>query len=142
MRNKSFATLGSFMLLAAACAYGQTVHGKELKLDIPFEFQVGETVLPAGQYQVTLSASNGRLSLDCLTCQGHVLTTTTGGRGDNEAPTSGLLMFNKYGDKWFLSTVRLPDQAEGRALPESKIEREIARITPPAQTTQVLLALR
>ena len=142
MRNGSFAALGTLILLAAASAYGQAVNGDAVKPVIPFKFQVGQTVLPAGQYQVTMDGLNHELSLACLTCKGRVSIATSGGGSDDKARSEGVLVFNRYGDRYFLSEVRLPYQAQGRAVPESRIEHELARNSPPAQTTQVLVAER
>jgi hypothetical protein len=44
MRIRSFTTLSTLALLAAASAYGQ----QALRVDIPFEFTVARTVMPAG----------------------------------------------------------------------------------------------
>jgi uncharacterized membrane protein len=67
MRNKSFATLGTLALLAAASAYSQD----RLVFDIPFEFHFANTVMPAGHYDVDLSASyvRGLLSVGCHGCR-------------------------------------------------------------------------
>jgi hypothetical protein len=43
MRIVSFATLGSLALLLAA---------SEVTADIPFEFQVGNVIMPAGHYEI------------------------------------------------------------------------------------------
>jgi hypothetical protein len=139
MKIRSFATLGSFMLLAAASVYGQTPAA-----DIPFEFHVGNVVLPAGHYEVNASANNLQevLSIECSTSQAHALVPTYNLAGGPGARANGRLVFHKYGGEYFLSEVWLHDRAQGSGLNESKIEREIARVTPPAQTSLVLLAQR
>ena len=144
MRNKSFATLGTLALLAAASAFGQ----QRLAFDIPFEFHLENTVMPAGHYAVILAAQNV-LSVGCYDCRvsAFALTGNVGG-GTNEN-TECRLVFNKYGDTYFLSEVWSGGRAQGSALNKSKTEREIARMTPgiarvtlPARTSQVLLAQR
>jgi len=54
MTKRSFATLGTLALLAAASAFGQ----QRIRVDIPFEFHLAGTVLPAGQYEVNVGAHN------------------------------------------------------------------------------------
>ena len=73
MRNRCFATLGLLTLLATTSAFGQ------LQADIPFEFHVGATVMPAGQYYVGQPSDNHRqlLSLDCYECQAKMMVQTT-----------------------------------------------------------------
>ena len=147
MRNKSFATLGTLALLAAASAFGQ----QSVPFDIPFEFHLANTVMPAGHYDVDLSAINtrGLLSVGCHGCRVRPMALTYGVGGGNDTPTNGRLVFNKYGDTYFLSEVWSSGYAQGSALYKSKTERELARttaktarVTPAAQTSVVLLARR
>ena len=62
--------------------------------------------------------------------------------GGNNAPNEGRLVFNKYGETYFLSQVWTPGYSQGGALTKSKTEREIARTTSPAQTSHVIIARR
>src|ERR1039458_2865470 len=102
MKKRSFATLGVLALLAAGSAFGQTT----LRFDIPFEFHFLNKVMPAGQYDVNVAANNVRhlLSLECYACRSHVYSTTFGIGGGNP-PDEGRLVFNKDGEKYFLSEV-------------------------------------
>jgi hypothetical protein len=139
MRNRSFATLGVLALLAAASAFGQS----KVRYDIPFEFHFMDTVMPAGQYDVNVAFNNVRnlLSLECYACGAHGYTVTHGiGGGDNNLPDEGRLVFNKYGDTYYLSAVWAPGDPQGGALSKSKTEREIARTTP--DVARVILAAR
>jgi hypothetical protein len=147
MRNRSFATLGTLALLAAASAFGQ----QRLPFDVPFAFSFADKVMPAGQYDVTLGANNtrGLLLVDCHACQTRAIDLTRNVGGGPNARTEGRLVFHKYGDTYFLSEVWLPGSRTGSGLYKSKTERELARttaktarITPPAQTSVVILARR
>jgi ribosomal protein L33 len=140
MTKRSFATLGTLALLAAASAFGQ----QRIRVDIPFEFHLAGTVLPAGQYEVNVGAHNMQslVSLDCSECRASAYATTFGIGGGADALTQGRLVFNKYGETYFLSQVWSPGYSQGRALNKSKTEDEIARVTMPTQTTRVILAMR
>ena len=147
MRNRSFATLGTLALLAAASAFGQ----ERLTADIPFEFHIANTVMPAGHYDVDLSAINtrGSLTVGCRGCGVRPFASAYSVGGGPNENTECRLVFNKYGDTYFLSEVWSGGRAQGSALNKSKTEREIARMTPgiarvtlPARTSQVLLAQR
>jgi hypothetical protein len=52
------------------------------------------------------------------------------------------LVFNKYGDKYFLSSVWMPGRGVGNALPTSKTESETALRAALAPTSQVVLFAR
>jgi hypothetical protein len=138
MRNRSFTTLGVLALLAAASAFGQ----QKVRYDIPFEFRFLDTVMPAGQYDVNVAANNVRnlLSLECYACRAHGYTVTYGIGGGGDPPDEGRMVFDKYGDTYYLSEVWKPGDSQGGALAKSKTEREIARTTP--DMARVILAAR
>jgi hypothetical protein len=147
MRNRSFATLGVLALLATASAFGQS----RVRYDIPFEFHFLDTVMPAGQYDVIVAFNNvpNLLSLECYACRAHGFTVTYGIGGGVNPPDEGRLVFNKYGDTYYLSEVWKPGDAQGGALAKSKTEREIVRTTPdiaritlPARKSHVTIAQR
>ena len=147
MKKRSFATLGVLALLAAGSAFGQTT----LRFDIPFEFHFLDKVMPAGQYDVNVATNNVRhlLSLECYACRSHVYSTTFGIGGGGNPPDEGRLVFNKYGETYFLSEVWTPGELEGGGLSKSKTESEAARATPsvarvivPARKGQVTIARR
>ena len=128
MRNRSFATLSVLALLAVASAFGQS----KVRYDIPFEFHFMDTVMPAGQYDVNVAFNNVRnlLSLECYAVRAHGYTVTHGIGGGTNVRDEGRLVFNKYGDTYYLSEAWAPGDSQGGALAKSKTEREIARATP------------
>ena len=147
MRNRSFATLGVLALLATASAFGQS----RLRFDIPFEFHVLNTVMPAGQYDVNAAFNDMQnvLSVECSACRAHGYIVTYGIGGGTDVPDEGRLVFNKYGDTYYLSEVWTPGNSQGEAVAKSKTEREIARtipdmarITPAARKSHVTIAQR
>jgi len=138
MRKTSFATLGTLALLAAASAFAQ----QRMTVDIPFGFHAGTNIVPAGRYEVTqLSLVSGLTAIACDACGVDVRVLTNPG-ADNNEPTQGELVFNKYGDEYFLSTVRPPGSYVARVLPISKVESEAAHSASLTPTTTILLARR
>ena len=147
MRKRSLATLGLLALLTAASALGQ----QRLRYDIPFEFHFLDMVMPAGQYDVNLAANDIRnlLSVECHACRSRAHTLTYGIGGGANAPEEGRLVFNKYGETYFLSEVWTPGNTQGGGLSKSRTEREtaratsdVARIVLPAGTRPVTTARR
>ena len=137
MTKMSLATLGLLALLATGSAFGQ----QGMTFDIPFEFRVGTSVMPAGEYKVTQSPNSGLTNIACETCKVDVrVLTHTGGR--NGAPNQSRLVFNRYGDRYFLASVWQSGTDAGRMLPVSGAERELARRASPPPTSQVVLARR
>ncbi|MGO9240586.1 MAG: hypothetical protein ACLQBJ_07215 [Bryobacteraceae bacterium] len=140
MKNKAFATLGLLTLLATVSAFGQSGP----TANIPFEFHVGNTVMPAGQYEVLQNAYRmpDVLVLQCGAGKSLVtVSILTHKVGNYEARNEGKLVFNKYGETYFLSAV-WPASGAGSALPTSKSERETTLRAALPPTTQVVLLAR
>ena len=139
MKNRTFATLGLLALLATASAFGQ----ERMRFEIPFEFSTGTTAMPAGEYTVTQSEQSGLTNLACYTCKVNVRFITHQVGSYSTRDGSSKLVFHKYGDKYFLSSVWKSGSGIGHALPTSNAEREVslsASLAPPSQV--VLFALR
>ena len=128
MKNRFFATLSSLTLLTAAAGFAQS--NIVLKADIPFEFRVGTTVLPAGHYDVRSQVTPGVLLIRCIECQASALIQTSGIEA-KKRPETATLVFSRYDSTHFLSTVWTPGHSRGLELPKSKAEREFARSSSP-----------
>jgi len=94
---------------------------------IPFEFTVGKTVLPAGQYEVKTNF----VSSGVLLIQGRdggpsvmILTNTT---YTKHSMNETSLVFNRYGSQYFLSKIWTAGEEEGCELHKTPAEREISR---------------
>jgi hypothetical protein len=68
-----------------------------------------------------------------------VLTNSVESRKNSE---TGKLVFTRYEDTYFLSTVWTPGYAQGREIPKSKSERELAHEKPTAAMVRVALTQR
>jgi hypothetical protein len=135
MRNRSFAALGTLALLTAASAFGQ----QKLIADIPFEFSIANKVMPAGHYDVARVA--GQLLVRCYSARANVFAPTNNLGGGPDENTPSRLIFNKYGDKYFLAEVWWPpDSGYGAGLVRSRDEREIARDT--SQAARIAIPVR
>ena len=112
-----------------------------LKVVVPFEFQVGDRVLPPGTYMVWLRGNGSAITVS--DGSGHSALSLTNaiyspaGRNVKDP----LLFFNVYGDRHFLSGVRWPGYTEARSLLKSKSEIRIAReMSAPRAPTAILAA--
>ena len=101
-----------------------------LKADIPFNFVVGDTQLQSGEYHVK------QLRPGVIQVQGKssAFVMTTGGDGGNTSGGSKLV-FNRYGDQYFLSRIWAPGM--GHELRKSRLEREVAQRLSNGGTTVI-----
>ncbi len=145
MKLTSFATLGTLAILAAGSAIGQT----RMVADIPFEFSVADRVLPAGHYEVTRTATVLQVSSYESGSSAIARVIDTGVAGASN--TGSHLIFNKYGDKYFLEQVWTSTGLRyGAEVFKSKTESEIASVNrgvvrasvPLRKVTAVLASIR
>ena len=123
---KAFVVLG--LLLSVSAIYVNAL-GKTLirKVEIPFDFSVGDKTFPAGVYSVTsvnqekimlrLSSGDGREAI-------HILTNPVQAK---ETPTTSKLIFRRYGETYFLSQIWESYDDQGRQLSKSRTERSVER---------------
>lgn len=103
------------------CAQGS----QTLKVQVPFGFHVGSSMLPSGEYTVDTEAAPGVVRLRSADSKSTVMiqsnaVQTAGATGQ------GKLIFNKYGDEYFLSQIWHAGSNIGRQLPKTRREAEVA----------------
>ena len=108
---------------------------------VPFEFMVANTIAPAGKYIVqltepgtqmlTINNRDAKVGLMSRTFQDQSKTT----------PSATILVFSKYGNKYFLRQIRLQDRTIYR-LPTNKAEAELLAHNVPAAQETVVASLR
>jgi hypothetical protein len=113
--------LALMVAFTAVSAQAQTSFNAH-KFTVPFEFNVGDEVLPAGDY--TVLVENQTIRLRKSDGNANVIAifrrTITANHGDNEVK----LTFRQYGDQVYLSQVWLVDGV-GRELKRQKKESEL-----------------
>jgi hypothetical protein len=128
----------SLALLMSAAAHAQTT---QLNVTVPFEFIAGDTVLPAGDYDVH---STGLLGGKALSIQN--VTSNAGtfllSSWCQLAKTSesNKLVFYRYGQKYFLAEVWTVSTNIGRKMPLDQRQTELARKQQKSEV--VLMASR
>jgi hypothetical protein len=104
--------------MGSACAHAQAP-----RFTVPFDFTVGNQVLPAGTYQVSYATQNTIL-IRSKDGRFHAVTTTL---ADDKESYGGELIFAKYGNQYFLHEVLCADVAMNVEIPKSRLEKQ-ARI--------------
>jgi hypothetical protein len=96
-----------------------------LKADIPFDFVVGDTQLRSGEYQVK-QINSGATLIQGKDAHSSVMILTTTAQAAKISDV-GKLVFNRYGDQYFLSKIWAPSSDAGRQVVKSRFERELAQ---------------
>ncbi len=120
---KIFSMLSLLVTLAAGSVYAQSE--LRLKVNIPFEFSVWNEALPAGEYTVR-QLYQGVLVIENADGSATEIFSTIGARA-SETPDESSLVFHRYGDEYFLSTIWMTGNKTGREAFMSRAERELIR---------------
>ena len=113
-------------LLTMSCltAYTHASAQAPTQAKVPFEFSVGQRVLPAGTYLIKEVASN-LIEIENLE-KGTTLHFSTY-PSDCVNGKTNMLVFSKHGDQYFLREVRGGSGEYAEDLRPSKLEKEIER---------------
>lgn len=134
MKRKSliaFTMLSLFVVLTATSVSAQSNHN--LVVTIPFEFAIQGKTLPPGKYIVKrVSADRPEMlsivSVDSGTTRVAVLTSNVRAKTTQREST---LVFNQYGNQYFLSQIWEAGNSAGREVMKSgkehQLERELAK---------------
>jgi hypothetical protein len=106
MRTKSLVLL-EILLAVATLASGQVT----LTADIPFAFNAGGKLLPAGQYEIIPSASEPVIRVRNVANRTEILDkiVTRTAAAVHTTSADAHLVFDKIGDKYTLSEIWIPE---------------------------------
>ena len=138
MKKRTF-VMTSLVLLSLMVA-AQVVEAQEpVVVNIPFEFVAGKMTLPPGEYRVEkLEQGSSVVLLHCVHQSQSALVMTLPA-GAIVPPSDGKLVFNKYGDRYFLSEYWSAGSSSGRMIPKSAREKELFILAGNQAQAQVTL---
>jgi hypothetical protein len=122
------ATMLMLIGILAVTAKAQSVNGVSIRANIPFEFSVGDKLLPAGEYriqQVNPSSDVAMLQIANANGEARVLVRVQSMRARVTNRTA--LVFNRYGSNYFLSTLAIEGSVDAWQAPKSYAERSVGR---------------
>lgn len=133
MKRQAFRTItmvSLLLMLAAVSVNAQRLSDDSIAVNIPFDFAVGQTKLPAGNYtlrRLALTSSYDRVVIQSADGRGDSQTGMTRPNRTSEVQKQSKLIFNRYGDQYFLSQVWMAGSDTGRDLFQSRNERSLAK---------------
>ena len=141
MKKQSYLIAG--LLVLTSMAVTQVARAQEsLVVDIPFAFVAGNARLPAGEYRVQkLNRNSAVLLMHCSDSSASALVITQAAQA-NELQSESKLIFNRYGNNYFLSKIWSSESATGSQLPKSPREKELTKVVRIENRGQVTLLAR
>jgi hypothetical protein len=111
-------TIGSFALTQSAAAQSPS---DMAEVNIPFAFQATNHILPAGQYRVVRESDHMILLRGPVNAAAFVLMHDT---STPRASKQGKLVFDRYGDRYYLRQIWTAGSNDGLECPKSRAEKE------------------
>jgi hypothetical protein len=125
------------VMLAGFCTAGRLqAQSREIRATVPFSFIVGGKQLPAGNYRfypandVTVIVQN----------RDHAIAALSLANSADSTKRESHLVFNKYGDRYFLSEILSSTGAMNMAIPRSKLERQAQTQRASLEPDRILVA--
>lgn len=138
MKTRALVIAGMMVLAAMACT--RVAQAQEpMVVNIPFDFVAGNLTLPAGEYAVKAGGTMQTLLLVDRKDATASAFLNTNAAVANEIQSESKLIFNRYGDRYFLSQVWTQGSSGGRQLLKSAREKEVAQFAKMETEGQVTL---
>lgn len=120
------------LAVLAAAAMPLAAQTEALKANVPFPFMVGTRAVAAGEYTITEDSNAPVVVVRDAGETGAVAIVT---KGAVEQASDTHLVFNRYGDRYFLA--KIVDAANGvvMVLPRTATEREFAKTASVEHTS-------
>jgi hypothetical protein len=110
----------------------------DLEVNIPFQFHAGNTKLPAGKYRIHVLDDSDLTIMEITSVDGSTSALFQVQDAEaNSAPAKSELIFNKYGNRYFLAKLFDEGNPSGSQVLESRYEK---RTSEAASEPQVHVA--
>ena len=142
---KSNNVYGALLILALALIVSvpMTQAQARTRANVPFDFSLDQKSMPSGAYEIS-SASDHVLivrNLDTREARLVIEAMKVQASEASDAPHAKLV-FDRYGDQYFLAQIWDGQSHTGIAFPESKREKELQMASAASQPEVVIIAMK
>lgn len=138
---KRINAIALFTIATLAAATGLVAQELAVKANIPFNFTVGDTSMPAGEYTISRPDSN---IVKIQSADRNHVAFVVSSHSYQEAGATGKAVFDKYGDYYFLRRILSPTNTTlNLEIPSGKAEKRVRAQQARLQTgDKILVAAR
>jgi hypothetical protein len=105
-----------------------------LEVNIPFQFHAGNTKLPAGNYSIHTLDNSDLKFMEITSADGSTSALFEVRETDaSSTPAMSELIFNKYGNRYFLAKLYDEGNPSGSEVVESRYEKKVSEAAAEAQ---------
>jgi hypothetical protein len=141
MKNAKWMLPVIFMLLSGLMS-AQSITNWRVVAQVPFEFVVNNQIISAGDCVVNTLSMDGQI-LAIGNFRAHKSALAMSSKVEIKAASGDtVLVFNRFGDRYFLSSIRVKGNDRTYKLPESKGEAELRAQNVTATQTNLVATLR
>jgi hypothetical protein len=138
MKHANWLVVMTLVVLSGMAA-AQLIGSTKVVAQVPFEFMVANKIVPAGECVVQAITMDGN-TLVIRNAEAKVALVSRSSQSEGKQDASNyVLVFKHYGDRYFLSGIKLEGSKITYRLPESKVEAEL-RAQNASATEETLLA--
>lgn len=123
--------------LAGSCLLG--AEPAAVRAKIPFDFVAGDENVPAGTYELSRTWTPRTVRISSFDTRTNLAVLHTSGGTKNRTGYASALVFNKYGNQYFLREIWIAGETACAQLPRSRTEKELSARTQ-GLTREVLAA--
>jgi hypothetical protein len=106
----------------------------EIEVTVPFQFHAGNARFPAGKYVIHPLENSDLTTMEISSADGSMSALFEVRDADvNPAPAKTELIFNKYGNRYFLAKLFDKANPNGSSVAESRYEKMVSKETAEAQ---------
>ena len=124
-------------LVFALTIYPTQAHAQiigDLEAKIPFQFHVGNTELPAGEYRIRMLDDSDLTVMQISSMDGSASAVFQVEEAEKSSePSKSELIFHKYGKRYFLAKLFDEGNPDGSQVVESSYEKKISQATSQIQ---------
>jgi hypothetical protein len=131
-----------FLPLFVACVFALTMYPTkadaqivgDMEANIPFQFHAGNTKLPPGKYVVHVLEDSDLTMMEISSADGSTSALFQVRPAEaSSAPAKSELIFNKYGNRYFLAQLFNEGNPSGSTVIESRYEKGLRRAAAETQ---------
>jgi hypothetical protein len=141
MKTKVLMTLAAMtvtlLMTGRASVYAQVTE-PDLEANVPFKFMVGDTSLPAGKYTIKRLDDEDQNVLEIRSADDRIAVAfLTESAQSDRTPTKSELVFDKYGNQYFLSQIWTEGDMNGNQLAKPRAELKLEKSGGAAERDSV-----
>jgi hypothetical protein len=136
---KRIVAIALFLTASLLATRNANAQNHAVKVDVPFNFTVNETSLPAGEY-VIASELTDRVTLVIIRDHANTIKAMDLALDDlNGTGKTSALVFNHYGDQYFLSKIRFASASKAIFFTPAKPEQRAKKYNKKHESSTLIV---